>query len=157
MKRPKVKIGRTVKCSEEFGVTSLTVLDSVAHIHRDKPCEQCPWRKDVPTGVFPAKAFKTSAQTAYDAAFSTFACHMSGKKMPATCAGFLMRHGEHNLSVRFSQGNERIDLDRVSDGGFPLYETYREMAIANGVAPNDPVLAEVRGNCENAPVHRGTT
>lgn len=144
----KVKIGRTRVCSKDYGVTSLTVSGGGVHIHRLKPCEQCPWRMDVSTGIFPTEAYRTSAPTAYDAAFNTFACHMSGSAAPATCAGFLLRHATHNLGYRISQAAHRLDLNSVSDGGFPVYETYREMAIANGVDAADPVLRLVRGDLE---------
>lgn len=146
-KKRRVEIRGVTKCSEEYGVTHLIVRNSTKHARRTKPCEQCPWRKDVPTGVFPAEAYRTSAPTAYDAAMSTFSCHMSGLDS-ATCAGFLMRHATHNIAVRISESEGRLNVDEVTDGGYPLYETYREMAIANGVDPKDPVLFPVRGNDE---------
>jgi len=142
--------------SDEYGVTSIETSGGRKHVARKTPCEQCPWREDVPTGVFPAEAYRHSAHTAYDAAMSTFACHMAGAQHPATCAGFLLRHGAHNLSVRIALSGERIDLDKISDGGFPIYETYRDMAVANGVDPDDPVLKPVRGNDEPAPNVWGT-
>jgi hypothetical protein len=73
---------------------------------------------------------------------------MSGSAAPASCAGFLMRHAANNLACRISQASGRLDLSKVTDGGFPLYKTYREMAIANGVEPNEKVLQLVRGNME---------
>lgn len=113
--------------------------------NRREPCEQCPWRADLPTGVFPAEAFRLSAPTSYDAAMSTFACHMSGTEKAATCAGFLLRNADNNLGVRLAA--MRGDVKRpITDGGFPLYDSYRDMAVANGVDPDDPVLAECRGN-----------
>jgi len=39
-----------------------------------------------------------------------------------------------------------IEMDQVSDGGVALFDSYAEMAIANGVEPNDPVLAPCRSN-----------
>ena len=33
---------------------------------------------------------------------------------------------------------------RLVDGGHELHENYRAMAIANGVAPDDPVLGACR-------------
>jgi hypothetical protein len=148
MSKRTTKIGKTTVCSKDYGVTKIVSSGGSHHVHRASPCEQCPWRMDVPTGVFPPKAYQASAPTAYDAALSTFACHMSGKDNPATCAGFLMRHGVHNLAVRLSRAEDRIDLDNVSDGGLPLYPTYREMAIANGVSPMAPCLKPIRGNGE---------
>jgi hypothetical protein len=99
---------------------------------------------DVPTGVFPPDAFRESANTAYDSAEKTFGCHMSKTDDPRTCAGFLHRHAENNLGVRLGLTFDSIDLRRVSDGGFPIYPSYREMAIANGVPADDPSLAQVR-------------
>ncbi|WP_455289311.1 DUF6283 family protein [Cupriavidus necator] len=44
--------------------------------YRRKPCGKCPWRVDA-TGELPAEAFRHSAETAYDMATHTFACHSS--------------------------------------------------------------------------------
>lgn len=146
MKR-KVTIERTQLASDEFGVVS--VRTEAGHgDHMRAPCAQCPWRKDVPTGVFPAEAYRISAHTAEDAALSTFACHMSGAGSPRTCAGFLLRNSVHNLQVRIQLAQGRLDLRKVEDGGLPLYASYREMAIANGVPPDDPAIARCRADDE---------
>lgn len=109
--------------------------------YRRTPCPNCPWRLDA-VGEFPAEAFKLSAGTAYDMASETFGCHASGAEKPATCAGFLLRGADHNLSVRLKRMHgECLDVD---DGGHALHESYRAMAIANGVAPEDPVLVPCR-------------
>lgn len=113
--------------------------------YRRKPCFDCPWRKDAKIGEFPAESFRVSANTAADMSTHQFSCHNSGTEKPATCAGFLLRGADHNLSVRLGRMNGRIDLDAVSDGGVPLYESYRAMAEANGVSPDDPALAQCRG------------
>jgi len=94
-------------------------------------------------GEFPAEAFRHSASTAYDMSDHTFACHQSGKEKPATCAGFLLRGATHNLAVRLGYMRGRFQGD-VTDGGHELHESYRAMAIANGVDPEDPVLAPCR-------------
>lgn len=141
-----VEIQDTKVCSDEYGVTTVVSRGGGKHERCVKPCEQCPWREDVPTGIFPPEAYRTSAPTSYDMSERTFACHMSGASTPRTCAGFLIRHGHHNLSVRLSAMTGRIHLDEVTDGGYPLYPSYREMAIANGVDADDPVLIAVRGD-----------
>lgn len=146
MTKRKTTVTRVAKCSDDYAVITTHSEGAKTHTVRNKPCEQCPWRKDVPTGVFPAQAYRESAPTSYDMAQSTFACHMSGRDKPATCAGFLLRHAHNNLSVRLSECSGRINLSRLNDGGYPIYETYREMAIANGVDSEDPCLAQVRGN-----------
>lgn len=108
-----------------------------------QPCDECPWRKDR-TGTFPAEAFRHSASTAYDMSDRTFACHVAGKEKPATCAGFLLRGSLHNLSVRFAIMKGEIDLHRLRTGGHELHASYREMAEANGVPPDDPALTPCR-------------
>lgn len=110
--------------------------------YRKKPCPTCPWRKDA-TGVFPAEAFRHSAPTAYDMAEKTFACHASGVHKPAVCAGFLLRGADHNYTVRRGYITGRFSND-VYDAGLDLYSNYREMAIANGVSPDDPVIQPCR-------------
>ena len=110
--------------------------------YRRKPCSDCPWRVDA-VGEFPAEAFRHSANTAYDMSTHMFACHQSGAEKPAACAGFLLRGAEHNLTVRLKRMDGRIAGD-VDSNGQELHQTYRAMAIANGVDPDDQVLAPCR-------------
>lgn len=112
-----------------------------------RPCAECPWRKDAKVGAFPAEAFRHSARTAYDAAMSQFACHMAGVEPGATCAGFLLRNADNNLGTRIAVATGRVDPSQVSSD-VELYGSYREMAEANGVAPDDPALAQCRANGE---------
>lgn len=119
----------------------VTVEGGAAH-YRRKPCSDCPWRKDA-VGVFPAEAFRHSAPTAYDMSQRKFACHQSGAKRPAVCAGFLLRGADHNLAVRLLRMRGDIGTD-VSDSGVELHESYAAMAVANGVEPDDPCLSKCR-------------
>ena len=109
--------------------------------HCSKPCADCPWRVDA-TGEFPAEAFRHSARTSYDMSEHTFACHQAGAAAPRVCAGFLLRGADHNLAVRL--GHMQGAYQHVSDGGHDLHESYRDMAIANGVDPDDPILKPCR-------------
>lgn len=93
--------------------------------------------------MFPPEAFRHSAETAYDMATHTFACHTAGASSPRLCAGFLLRGAHHNLAVRLDRMRGRI-LDDVVDGGHDLFESYRDMAVGNGVDPEDPTLAPCR-------------
>lgn len=111
--------------------------------HRRTPCPGCPWRTET-VGLFPAEAFRHSANTAEDMSQHMFACHEQGTKKPATCAGFLLRGADHNLAVRLKVVRNEWDWSDVSAGGADLHESYRAMAIANGVPPDDPALAKVR-------------
>lgn len=109
--------------------------------YRKTPCGGCPWRVDQ-TGTFPPEAFVHSARTAYDMSSHQFSCNESGAKKPATCAGFLLRGADHNLGVRMR--HLRGEMLDVEDAGLELHEGYREMAIANGVAPDHPDLKPCR-------------
>jgi hypothetical protein len=110
-----------------------------------RPCPECPWRVEN-AGNFPAEAFRHSASTAYDAAFSTFACHMAGAEKSAICAGFLLQNADNNLGVRLAAMRGDYDARQVVAGGAQLHESYRAMAEANGVEPDDPILKPCRAN-----------
>jgi hypothetical protein len=98
---------------------------------------------DSPIGAFPAEAYHHSAPTAYDMAGETFACHMAGVPKTQTCAGFLLAQGVHSLGARLMMARGELDLRNVRRT-VPTYRTYREMAVANGVDPDDPVLRACR-------------
>jgi hypothetical protein len=123
----------------------VTVEGGRRDVYRREPCPQCPWRKDA-VGVFPAEAFRHSAPCCYDAAFTTFACHDSGIGKPATCAGFLLKNSMHNILVRMRESDGLVDISQITAGGVELFDSYREMAIANGVDPDDPVIAPCRAD-----------
>lgn len=144
----KRRITKITQAGPDHQVISITSKPREGEaLYRRKPCEECPWRVDQ-VGKFPAEAFRISATTAYDAASNTFACHMSGSEKSAICAGFLLRNSVNNLMVRIISGRNALDMDKVSDGGLELHANYREMAIANGVDPDDPVLAPCRADDE---------
>jgi hypothetical protein len=142
-KKPRTRVIRRRNAGRRHAVVSVLTTGRDKHAFRKEPCEECPWRVDQ-VGAFPAQAFRHSAATAYDAAMSCFGCHMSKHTAPATCAGFLLSEGAiHNLLVRIGMAAGRLDLDAVHSD-VPLFPSYRLMAIANGVAPDDPVLEPCR-------------
>lgn len=143
MKR--VKRTEVKPAGEEHQV--VTLVGGKPGLYRRAPCGGCPWRKDN-TGKFPAEAFKHSANTAYDGSTSTFSCHESGAEKPTDCAGFLLRNAENNIAVRIKAMSGLLDMSQVSDGGHDLHESYRSMAVANGVDPKDPVLKRCRADDE---------
>lgn len=75
---------------------------------------------------------------------STFGCHSSGTEKSKACAGFLLKGAVHNLAFRLGIVTGDYDLSKVSDGGNELFNNYKEMAVANGVDSNDPVLKDSR-------------
>lgn len=132
-----------VRPADDFNQV-VTVVGGKPGMYRRKPCAKCPWRVDA-TGEFPAEAFRHSAPTSYDMAETTFGCHASGAKKPATCAGFLLRGAGHNISIRLAYIMGNIGQD-VRDGGHKLHASYRAMAEANGVPTDDPALTRCRAN-----------
>lgn len=124
----------------EHQVVTITTKSSA---YRRKPCSDCPWRVDS-VGKFPAEAFRHSARTAHDMSGHVFACHQSGVRRSATCAGFLLRGAQHSLAIRLRILRGDLDPSAISDGGVALHATYRAMAVANGVDPQDPSLQECR-------------
>lgn len=152
MSKANVKVGHVTKrgskvdavrmAGEDHAVITLTGKGDAGYMK--KPCAKCPWRVDA-TGEFPAEAFKHSAATSYDASMNVFACHDSGIEVGKTCAGFLLRNADNNITVRLKRMSGKIVND-ISDGGHELHADYKAMAIANGVDPNDPVLRLCRGN-----------
>ena len=121
----------------------VVTVEGKAPAYRRRPCSDCPWRKDA-VGKFPAEAFRHSAGTAYDMSEHQFGCHQSLDKGASTCAGFLLRGSAHNLAARVKAIKGEIDLRTVCDGGVELFDSYRDMAEANGVAADDPVLEPCR-------------
>jgi hypothetical protein len=134
----------------------LAIEGGIDHRYRRQPCADCPWRRDR-VGEFPAEAFRQSAVTGIDpsslpwkkdpglaqrllaGADHTFACHESGPVRPAVCAGYILR-GDQALAWRVAFSRGQFDPKDVHDGGLALFENYRAMAEANGVAPDDPAL-----------------
>lgn len=146
--RRRPAILRIQPADENHQVLTLKGANTGKAVYRRKPCAECPWRKDAALGAFPAEAYRHSAETAHDLSNHLFSCHMSGANEPATCAGFLLRGAEDNLSVRMAIFDGRYDPSQVTDGGVELYEGYRSMAIANGVPADDPAIAHCRGEDE---------
>lgn len=137
----KARITRIRSADEHHQV--VTVTSDSPNGYRRKPCSTCPWRVDA-VGEFPAEAFRHSAGTAYDMAGSEFGCHQSDAGKPATCAGYLLRGARHNMATPLKVITGKIDFDSISDDGLELFNSYRAMAVANGVAPDDPVLDQCR-------------
>lgn len=131
-----------------YGVTSVVAKSAGKGAYRKKVCPTCPWRLDAEVGRFPADAFRDSASTAKDGAMNTFACHESGVEAVQTCAGFLRANSAHNVGVRIAIACGSFDPGKLVED-VPLYDSYRDMAIANGVPADDPAIAECRGDDED--------
>lgn len=134
---PKPMITEMRAAGEDHQVVSIKG-GTESNCYRRELCPTRPWRVDA-VGEFPAEAFRHSAKTAHDMSPHVFSCYESGISKPATCAGFVLQGAGHNLAVRVRRMEGSIGLD-VTDQGSKLHQSYRAMAIANGVAPDDESL-----------------
>jgi hypothetical protein len=82
-------------------------------------------------------------------AIERFACHMTGADNIRTCAGFLLRNADNNFAIRMAIRCGDIDPSALVDPGADvLFNSYRDMAIENGVDPDSPALKDCRSNRE---------
>jgi hypothetical protein len=114
-------------------------LDPFPRVNR--PCDECPWRRDVAPGQFPACRYDalrvTAGRPGAEAPLHApmFACHKTPDGKPRACASWLAVVGGEHLAVRLAVVMGRLPhaaLARRPD--WPqLYATYAEMAVANGM------------------------
>lgn len=107
---------------------------------RTRPCVECPWRRDVPPGQFPASRYAelacTTGQPGAEAPLEApmFACHMTAEGREKPCAGWLAVAGRQHLGVRLAVAVGAIP-GRLLDPGddWPaLFGSYEEMATRQG-------------------------
>lgn len=103
-------------------------------------CDECPWRTDVKPGRFPPERFeKLRASVEQGFGKPMFACHKSPEGQEFACVGYLLSDESHqNFAVRMAYASGRIDRDKLKAKG-PLYETYADMAEANGCEPAEEI------------------
>lgn len=67
-------------------------------------CDECPWRRDVPTGRFPPERYRALARTCQQGLpfRPIFACHKTPEGKEQACVGFLLLNGRNNLAVRMA-------------------------------------------------------
>ncbi|MFD7663454.1 DUF6283 family protein, partial [Streptomyces sp. NPDC059788] len=107
-----------------------------------RPCsgaEPCPWRRDAPPGQFPAEAYRHSAATSRPGTDRHFGCHSGRPGQPQMCAGWLLRGAEHHAGVQQQLADGALARP-VLPAGMELYDSYADMAVANGVDRDDPAL-----------------
>ncbi len=140
-------MARTTKRRLAGSDHAVLTVEGGGHRYRREVCPTCPWRLDA-IGEFPAEAFRHSANTGTDGAklltvgideaSRTFGCHASGADKPAMCAGYILR-GSDGIGWRLANAMGKFDPKLVRET-VPLFDSYFEMAVANGVPPDDPAL-----------------
>lgn len=101
-------------------------------------CNECPWRTDVDVGRFPPEryaALTNSCRQGWPPG-PIFACHKTPEGKEQACVGYLLRNGTNNIAVRMAASQGRLSLADLKATG-PLYDGFRDMAIANGHDPGN--------------------
>jgi hypothetical protein len=99
----------------------------------NKPCENCPYRKDAPVKHWHIGEFAKLLRYDKDNFAPTYMCH---KNNGCICIGWLIDQDNRrlpNLNLRMSlqrHGITREYLDSLSSP-YPMYESIREMIQAN--------------------------
>lgn len=101
--------------------------------HQKRLCDECPWRRDVPAGRFTKERFAELRSTVMQDFSPIFACHKSVEGKDVACAGYLLRDGINNFTVRLAIVHDEIDLPEIRRYAamIPLYEDYAQMERAN--------------------------
>jgi hypothetical protein len=105
-----------------------------------RPCAECPWRRDVTPGQFPAERYdalrNTHGYRGREAPLGApmFACHKSRDGQEFACAGWLAVEGHDHLGVRVAVAKGVIPSEALEprDDWPDLYASYDEMAKAQG-------------------------
>ncbi|WP_033346773.1 DUF6283 family protein [Catenuloplanes japonicus] len=98
-------------------------------------CGVCPWRRDTAVGRFPPERYVALASTSVAGAGPVFACHTSAEEASHACVGWLLADGgRFNFQAQLAKAMGRWDPAALRTRG-ALYDTYGEMALANGVPP----------------------
>lgn len=104
-----------------------------------RTCDECPWRRDVPVGKFPPERYQALEATCRPGGLpNIFACHRTPEGAERACAGFLLVHGADNNCCRLAaMSGKWVPGEQIATG--PLYESFDEMARANGYEPQPGV------------------
>lgn len=79
-----------------------------------RPCASCPYRTDVPSGIWAATEYAKLPAYDRDTALqpvAVFLCHQNDPESPQSrmCAGWTACHGENLLSLRLAASRGHID------------------------------------------------
>ena len=107
-------------------------MSSNIHIHRS-PCVSCPYRRDVPSGIWDESEYEKIVPFDRDTFAqppATFLCHQANGSL---CRGWLDCHGDQLLGLRLSMAKGEVDPDAVAralDEGpaVPVFDSAAEAA-----------------------------
>lgn len=106
------------------------------HFRRTETCAECPWRRDVAVGRFPPERYVSLRETCTQGFNNLFACHKTAEGHETVCVGYLLVDGLNNFRVRLAVIRGQYDPKTLKASG-PLYDSFQEMAMANGVVWDD--------------------
>lgn len=115
-----------------------------------RPCASCPYRVDVPSGVWDAEEYAKLPPYDEDTPFQpmgVFLCHQVNGR---ACAGWAGCHDmENSLAVRLAEGNGLLTPDDADEligytTDVPLFTTGREAADHGLARVTNPTVDAVR-------------
>jgi hypothetical protein len=111
-----------------------------------RTCGECPWLRSSPVGRFPVERYEALADTCKPGWLRpVFACHKTPEgDGTRACAGMLLVVGTDSNAVRLAIIKGALNLKAVSATG-PLYDSFIEMAQANGCDPLDDAFEGLEG------------
>ena len=105
-----------------------------------RPCESCPYRRDVPSGVWSRDEYETLPL--YDEDFPVqplelFQCHQTDRSSDKArlCSGWVGCHGEDLISLRLAVATGKLPYEGVLDytTDVPLFDSGAQ-AAEHGIA-----------------------
>lgn len=101
-----------------------------------RPCAECPFRRDVEPGQFPAERYEALRESCRHEqnvqaplGAPMFACHKSPEGGEFACAGWLAVEGHNHIGVRVAVATGHLPVDALAPKpDWPeLYATYEEV------------------------------
>lgn len=117
-----------------------------------RPCVNCPFRRDVKSGEFPATRYEELRSTCRNASTTQaplgapmFACHKSPAGAEFACAGWLAVEGLNHLGVRVAVAVGRLPAEALRPGADwpPLFGSYEEVEETMGGITDEEAQAEL--------------
>lgn len=106
----------------------MACYNSTMHTIAPKPCHSCPYRQDVPSGVWDTSEYDKLLEydkETFDQPTSVFLCHQQNGCL---CRGWLDCHGERLLSIRLASSMGTVDNEQLCEAfdngpAVPVFES----------------------------------